>query len=196
MKLSSIQKGILIGTILGDAYLQKTGMQNARLRLEHGADQKDYLFWKVKNLSQFFQGKPKYLERVHPRTKHTYRYWRHQSQSTPTLGKLHKIFYQKGKKIIPENIAALLTPRAIAVWYMDDGYYYSRDKCSYLYLGNVEREEAERVSLVLRQKFNLNNRVLAKKKGFAIYFPPGEVKKLAALIQGYLLDYFRYKLPS
>ena len=102
MKLSSIQRDILIGTVLGDAYLQKTGKKNARLRLEHGADQKEYLFWKVKNLQQFFQGKPKYLERIHPISKQTYKYWRHQSQSMPFLGKLQRIFYKNGAKSIPE----------------------------------------------------------------------------------------------
>ena len=115
MKLSSIQKDILIGTILGDAYLQKTGEKNARLRLEHGINQKEYLFWKVKNLQQFFQGKPKYLERIHPANGRTYRYWRHQSQSGPFLGKLRKIFYLDNRKIIPVNIERFLTPRSIAV---------------------------------------------------------------------------------
>lgn len=196
MKLSSIQRDILIGTVLGDAYLQKTGKKNARLRLEHGADQKEYLFWKVKNLQQFFQGKPKYLERIHPISKQTYKYWRHQSQSMPFLGKLQRIFYKNGAKSIPEKIEKLLTPRSIAVWYMDDGYYYLRDKCSYLYLGNIEKTDAERAARVFNQKFGLSVRVLAKKKGYALYFSPAEAIKLKLLIQNYLLDYFKYKLPS
>lgn len=196
MKLSSIQKDILIGTILGDGYLQKTGEKNARLRLEHGFRQKEYLFWKVKNLQQFFQGKPKYLERVHPITKRTYHYWRHQSQALPFLGKLQKIFYRDGKKIIPENIEKLLTPRSVAVWYMDDGYYYERDHCSYIYLGNVKKEEAELIKDAFMKKFNLTTRILVKKKGFAVYFPPQEVRKLKKIIQDYVLNQFNYKLPS
>lgn len=196
MRISSVQKDILFGTILGDAYLQKTGKRNARLRLEHGVSQKEYLFWKVENLQQFFQGKPKYLEKIHPITGRTYKYWRHQSQSGPFLGKLRKIFYRDGRKIIPEDIERFLTPRSIAVWYMDDGYYYPRDKCSYIYLGNVAGMEAERASLVLDRKFGLKTRVLVKKKGFALYFPAQEVEKLKLLIEPYVIDLFRYKLPS
>lgn len=196
MRISSIQKDILIGTILGDGYLQKTGEKNARLRLEHGARQKEYLFWKVKNLQRFFQGKPKYLERVHPITKRTYQYWRHQSQSTPLLGGLRKIFYIEGRKIIPENLDTLITARALAVWYMDDGYYYRRDKCSYLYLGNVTRKEADYLVSIFDRKFQLKTRVLPKKKGFALYFPRREAIKLKSLIQDYLLEQFKYKLPS
>jgi len=196
MKLSSLQKDIIIGTVLGDGYLQKTGEKNSRLKLEHGINQKEYLFWKVKNLPQFFQGAPKYLERIHPITGRTYKYWRHQSQSGPFLGRLRKIFYRDGRKIIPENIVNFLTPRSIAVWYMDDGYYYPRDRCSYLYLGNVIRENAQRVAQTLNSKFNLNCRVLAKKKGFAIYFPPSEAIKLKSMIKDYIIDLFKYKLPS
>lgn len=196
MEIPRIQRDILIGTVLGDAYLQKTGEKNARLRLEHGAKQKEYLFWKVNNLRQFFQGKPKYLERMHPITKRTYQYWRHQSQSTPVLGKLRKIFYPEGKKRIPDGIQKLLTPRSVAVWYMDDGYYYARDRCAYIYLGNVQREEAERVQRAFDKKFDITTRVLVKKKGFAIYFSPREAIKLKSLIQNDMLNYFKYKLPS
>lgn len=196
MKISSIQRDILNGTILGDGYLQKTGEKNARLRLEHGVAQKEYLFWKVKNLQQFFQGTPKYLERIHPISGQTYKYWRHQSQSGPFLGKLRKLFYQDGTKKIPENIEKLLTPRSIAVWYMDDGYYYARDRCSYLYLGNVMREDARRVCEALQSKFNLNCKVLTKKKGFAVYFPPSGIVKLKSLLNNYIIDLFKYKFPS
>ena len=196
MEMSRIQKDILIGTVLGDAYLQKTGEKNARLRLEHGAKQKEYLFWKVNNLRQFFQGKPKYLERIHPITKRTYQYWRHQSQSTPVLGRLRKIFYPEGKKRIPHDIQKLLTPRSVAVWYMDDGYYYRRDRCAYLYLGNGERGEAEKLQKVFEDKFAIHVSVLSKKKGFALYFSRIEAEKLKVLIHAYVLEQFNYKLPS
>lgn len=197
MKLSSLQRDILVGTILGDAFLHKTGERNARLRLEQGVKQKSYLLWKVEQLSQLFQGKPKYLKRVHPLTKKTYEYWRHQSQSMPALGALRRIFYPSGKKAIPENLEVFLrSPRVLAVWYMDDGYYYQRDRVSYLYLGNVTYHEAEVASAALHVRYNLIARVLAKKKGFALYFAPEEARKLAALIRRYILDEFNYKLPS
>ena len=75
INLTKRQKDILIGTVLGDAYLQKTGQKNARLRLEHGGKQKEYIMWKAKELGNLIQGKPKPLKRVHPITKKTYSYW-------------------------------------------------------------------------------------------------------------------------
>jgi len=196
ISLSREQQSVLFGTILGDGYLQKTGEMNARLRLEHGYKQKEYLLWKIKMLKPFFQGKPKYLERIHPKTKKTYKYWRHQSQSTPYLGKLRKIFYPEGKKKIPDNLEKYITPLMLATWYMDDGYYYQRDKCSYLYLGNVTEKEANIVSDAIFKKFSITTRVKSKKKGYAIYFSPSEVQKLKSLIKVYIINYFNYKFPS
>ena len=196
ISLSREQKSILFGIILGDGYLQKTGKKNARLRLEHGEQQKEYLLWKVRKLGKFFQGKAKYLERIHPITKKKYCYWRHQSQSTPYLGKLRKIFCPEGKKKIPEKLEKYLTPLTLTVWYMDDGYYYLRDRCSYLYLGNVSEKEAKIVTRVLSEKFIIAARVKQKKKGYAIYFSPEETQKLKNLIKGHMLSQFKYKLPS
>ena len=196
ISLSREQKSILFGIILGDGYLQKTGKKNARLRLEHGGDQKEYLLWKANKLEKFFQGKAKYLERIHPISKRRYSYWRHQSQSTPYLGKLRNIFYPDGKKKIPEDLEKYLTPLMLAVWYMDDGYYYLRDRCSYLYLGNVSQGEAEIVAQVLSKKFDIVTRIKQKKKGYAIYFSPKETQKLKNLIKNHILHQFNYKLPS
>lgn len=196
ISLSKEQKSVLFGIILGDGYLQKTGKKNSRLRLEHGGNQKEFLLWKVKKLRKLFQGKPKYLERVHPISKKKYSYWRHQSQSSPYLGKLRNIFYPDGKKRIPEDVEKYLTPLTLAVWYMDDGYYYLRDRCSYLYIGNTSSTEAEVAAKALLRKFNLFSRVKQKKKGYALYFPPGETQKLKSIIKGHILPQFNYKLPS
>ena len=196
ISLSKEQKSILFGTILGDGYLQKTGKKNARLRLEHGKKQKEYLLWKVKKLGNLFQGKAKYIERIHPISKRKYSYWRHQSQSTPYLGKIRNKFYPEGRKKIPNDLEHYLNPLMLAVWYMDDGYYYKRDHCSYLYLGNVSIEEARIVSSAILKKFGILTRVLRKKKGYAIYFAPKEVQKLKAIIKNHILPLFSYKLPS
>lgn len=196
ISLSKEQKSILIGTILGDGYLQKTGKRNARLRLEHGYRQKHYLLWKVKKLGNLFQGRPKYLERIHPKTKKKYRYYRHQSQSTPYLGKLRKVFYPQGKKVIPQEIEGLMDPLMLAVWYMDDGYYYLRDRCSYLYLGNVKEDDAKIAQKAIVKKFKIEPSIKKKKNGYALYFSPGETLKLAKLIKPYVLKEFLYKLPS
>lgn len=196
MRLTKEQKAILIGTLLGDAYLQKTGKKNARLRFEHGVNQKDYLLWKVSKFSGLFQGKPKYIERKHPLTDKIYKYWRHQSNSTPELGKWRMIFYDDGRKRIPENLPELSKDILTwAVWYMDDGYYYRRDKVSYLYLGRVSKLEAEIVRASLKKNLDIDSRISYKKqKGFALYLPPTETLRFHKKIEAFVLPLFHYKL--
>lgn len=183
--------------ILGDGYLQPTGAKNARLRLEHKADHNDYLKWKVGLLPKLFQGSPKILERIHPLTKKKYRYARQQSHASPFLGKLRKLFYSDGKKHIPENLEKFLRDDiAFAVWFYDDGYYYARDKCSYLYLGRISYFEAEIVKKAIYKKFALINKILdKKKKGFAIYFSPSENKKIKLILEKYYVPIMAYKIP-
>lgn len=197
MNLTRNQEAILVGSVLGDAFLQKTGARNARLRFEHGAKQKKYLIWKINALTRLFQGRPTHLARVHPKTKATYEYWRAQSNATPEIGRLRAVFYPEGKKRIPADIAKFLKePLALAIWYMDDGYYYPKDKNSFLYLGRVSNDEAEYARKALVQNFGLSPRVYDKKqKGFALYFGVAETKKLHNVVrQHMLLPLFAYKL--
>lgn len=196
MKLTKEQEAAIVGMILGDAYLQKTGSKNARLRLEHRADHKDYLVWKAKLLPQLFQGQPTFLKRKHPITNKVYSYVRQQSNSAPLLGKLRRIFYPEGKKVIPDRLAKFLRSNiALAIWYMDDGYYYPRDKCAYVYLGRVSRHEAETASGALKKCFDLENRILDKKqKGFVLYFSSRELEKLKSIVEKYVVPVMAYKI--
>ena len=190
------QRAILAGTILGDGFVQKTGSKNARLRLEHGEKQKDYLLWKGRQFPKLFNGSPEHVERVHPETKKTYTYWRWQSNATPELGKWHTHFYPEGKKRIPKDLAEYVRERlSLAVWYMDDGYYSPEQKHSLLYLGRVTRSEVECAAETIRRNFSLSPRVYDKKnKGFALFFPVAETKKLHALITQEVVPSMKYKL--
>jgi hypothetical protein len=196
MKLNKHEKAAVIGMILGDGYLQKTGEKNARLRLEHGAKQKAYLLWKSMLLQRFFQGKPTMLTRVHPITKRSYDYARHQSSSSPELGKLRKIFYPEGKKSIPQDLEKfLISPLTLAIWHMDDGYYDQKDND--IYLGNVSKREAEVARDAIQKKFSLESSVIDKKiKGFVLYFSPRIAQKFSQLIKKYILPEMAYKIPS
>lgn len=197
MKLTKRQESILTGIILGDGFLQSTGTKNARLRLEHGGKQKEYLLWKAAQFPRLFLGKPSQLIRVHPKTKQSYEYWRHQSNSTPVLGEWRKRFYPEGKKHIPKDIAKSLNPLAIAVWYMDDGHYYPRDRASFIYLGRVSLEEANIAECAIQNNFGITAKIRDKKnKGFVLFFPVEETKKFQRLVKPFMLPLFDYKLSS
>ncbi len=196
MKLTKQQTNVLIGTILGDGFLQKTGEKNARLRLEHSQKQKDYVLWKGNIFGRLFQGRPNYLERIHPKNKVAYKYCRWQSSSGPAFGKWRKYFYPNGKKIIPIDIGKILTePIALAVWYMDDGYFNKIDRNSYIYLGRVTRAEAEILQKAVEKNFGIVATIYDKKnKGYALFFRAKETKKLQTLICPFIIESLKYKL--
>ena len=177
------QKDIAIGMILGDAYLQKTGKRNARLRLEQGFSQRNYLEWKVDQFKNYFQSKIRALERENPVWKKTYQYVRIQSTASPDFGKLRSIFYNSSQKIIPKTIAMIFKkPLSLAVWFMDDGYYYQRDKIAYLYIPNFDKESIKYLLEALRYNFNLLPILKKKKRGLVLVFSVQETQKLMSLM--------------
>jgi hypothetical protein len=196
MKLTKKQISVLIGTILGGGFLQKTGEKNARLRLEHSQKQKDYVLWKGGIFGRLFQGSPNFLERIHPKSGKTYKYCRWQSSATPVLGKWRKYFYLNGKKIIPSDIREILTePITLAVWYMDDGYFNKIDRNSYIYLGRITRAEAEILQKSINDNFGILTTIYDKKnKGFALFFGVNETKKLHTIIHPFIIPSLHYKL--
>ena len=196
IKITPKQEGVVIGSILGDGYVQKTGSKNARLRYEHSSKQKLYLVWKVSVLGTLFNGKPVFVERVHPKTNKTYKYVRHQSNSTPYLGKLRKIFYPEGRKIIPSNLQDLLKhPISLAVWFFDDGYLCKKHQGSYLYLGKVSSEEATVAQIAIHHNFDIDSKVYPKGvKGYALYFNSANTKKLVGLIKEFASSDMIYKV--
>jgi hypothetical protein len=197
MNLTKRQQVAVIGMILGDGYLQATGAKNARLRLEQSIKQKDYLLWKAGLLPPLFQGKPVFLDRIHPKTRKTYQYARQQSNASPVLGGLRKLFYPDGRKQIPDDLAKFLRDDiAFAVWFYDDGYCYERDRCSYLYLGTVSRHEADIAQKAIAEKFGIASTVIdKKKKGFALYFSRIESGKIKKILEKYPVPGMAYKIP-
>ncbi len=199
MKLTKTQKAIIYGLVLGDGYLQATGKKNARLRLECGAKNKFYLDWLYEQLSNLFAHKPKKITRRHPLNQRIYHYYRLQSHSSPFLGKLRRQFYPEGKKIIPPNIKKLLKLNlTLAVWYMDDGYWYERDKSAHIYLPRLKENDQKRLLEALAQNFKLRAKIYCRpdRKGCQLNFVGEQKDRLFQLIRPYILPNFSYKMPS
>jgi len=198
MKLTVRQKAIIYGLILGDGYIQKTGQKNARLRLEHSIKQKKYIEWKYQELRNIFSNKPKRVERIHPLSRKKYIYLRLQSHSSPFFGRLYKIFYTDGKKHIPEDIHTIIKhPLTLAVWYMDDGYYYKRDKSAHIYLPLLNKENMQKLLKALHNEHKLSPKYYCRpdKKGCQLNFTGEQLKTLVRIVKPYILPEFNYKIP-
>src|SRR3989344_8254946 len=99
-QLSSKQKHILVGTLLGDGYLYLNRYGSCCLEIKHADEQKDYVFWLHKNLSNFCPSEPK------QRTDNNQ--WKFMTSSNDDLRYLRKVFYPLHKKIVPDNIGEML----------------------------------------------------------------------------------------
>ena len=66
MLLSSRQKEILIGTILGDGHLERNG-NGVRLRVDHGMHQAEYLKWKYEEFKNLATNRPRLIRAYHKR---------------------------------------------------------------------------------------------------------------------------------
>ncbi len=195
--MRQIQKAVVIGTILGDGFLQKTGKKNARLRLEHSLKQQDYLIWKCQILSNFFQKKPVILERSNLKFGKNYQYIRNQSYSGLEFGKLHQLFYVDGKRVIPNKISELLkAPMSLAVWFMDDGYYYLRDKIAYVYLPKLDPDSISNLLTALNLNYGLSPQLKIKKRGeYVLIFTVKDTGRLIQIIKPYIIKSMSHKIP-
>jgi len=125
------QEQIFMGTILGDGNLKKRkGGRNSLFRVSHCEADKDYVFWKYQELGStgLFLHKPK--RRLNNNgfgmERRSYR-WELSSRRHIIFSSFEELFYPNGEKRITREILDRLEPLGLAVWYMDDGSYPSKD---------------------------------------------------------------------
>ncbi|OHA22541.1 MAG: hypothetical protein A2W52_03775 [Candidatus Taylorbacteria bacterium RIFCSPHIGHO2_02_49_25] len=193
-KISSREKEILIGTILGDAHIAmlKTA---ARLEVTHSEKQKEYVLWKHAELKHFMRGTPRLVKIKDARYGKTYRQWRFATNTADWWTSLHRIFYRNRIKIVPENIADLLTsPLSLAVWFMDDG---GRRNDSYgLFLNTLSftLPEQELLQRCLQKNFSLETRIHWIQDGYRLYIPSNYAKHFCETVYPNLIPSMYYKL--
>jgi recombination protein RecA len=120
-RLSEQQWQVVLGGVMGDGHLAPNtrGRSGVRFRMGHGAKQVDYLDWKASifgNIGQTRSVRP--TGSVHV-----------DLTPLPELGELREVMYWgDGKKHLTDDVIKLLTPLALAIWYMDDGGFALRSK--------------------------------------------------------------------
>jgi len=195
--LTSKQKEVLIGTLLGDGMLELNG-RHVRLRVDHSIKQKAYVEWKYKMFRNLTTGSGiRYLSVFDHRRKNTDYHFRFDTISTFLLTKLHKDFYVNKRKRVPKNIIKILKkPLSLAVWFMDDGY--KRNDCNALRISTDSFNLKEQRLLLecLKRNFRINAKLHRKGEFWNIYIPNSnsEAKNFCRIVKPYIIPEMEYKI--
>lgn len=182
----------LVGSLLGDGYLEKKlNKRNARYT-EGGGNQK-YLEWKYNFLSQYFSCSfNEHLSSPHSKTGKRYQGWWLKTSVHPCLTELHSQWYSQ-KKIIPQSLLLeYLTEFALIIWFCDDG-------CSssgiFLYTLAFSIDEVKFLAALLQSRFGLNSNILTNKKNQPfIRLYADSKQKFKEIASKFLIPGMEYKL--
>lgn len=190
LSLDSLEKQVLIGTLLGDGSLAPNVYgKNCRLEMIQSDKQKAYLDWKAGIFHKWCLSQPHFNEKT--------KSWRLKTVSHPELTFYHSLFYPNGKKVIPESIDEIMrSALSLAVWFMDDGTKGPRNGYT-LNSQSFSQTDNEILINMLRQNFGLEQVSLHRdKKYYRIYI--GSQSRLAFenLVRLHMIPTMLYKLHS
>ncbi|MBI3985091.1 MAG: hypothetical protein HY344_04125 [Candidatus Levybacteria bacterium] len=182
LSFSQEQLMFIIGSILGDGYLDTT-TRGYSLRIHHGISQKEYVDFKYSLISSFVNSKPK-------RSGNAY-YFR--TVSHPLLTKLRSNFYSDRKKVIPKIfLRDNFDPFALAIWIMDDG---AADK-NQLRINTHSFSLEENLWLIkfLQAKFGIKSTINVDRGKYRLRIAGSSMNLLKKLINPYMIPSMLYKL--
>lgn len=160
IKLTSKQKSIIVGLLLGDGHLEtQNNGQTYRLKVEHSINQYDYLEWLYLNLKNIIPGK------IYSKTKDNRKYVGFRTYSLGELRFYGQQFYVNKNKRIPPLISKMMNNLVLAIWFMDDGSIKSlKHKTYIIHSLGFKRKELSLMLDVLENKFGIKAS-LHKQKG-------------------------------
>jgi hypothetical protein len=177
------QIGLIVGTLLGDSNLCKRS-SGVRLRMSHGAKQKEYIELKYKLLHSLTVGDiHKGLD-----VKTNSVYYNFSTVQHPDLEKLYDLFYKDNIKYVSEEALDLLTIPGLVLWFFDDG---SRDSNVYdISTCSFTLEDHKILRKYLFKKFGIKTTPLPRNNGTKTYWRLYVARDSSKILQKYLLDFY------
>lgn len=174
------------------------------MNITHSIKQKEYIEYKARLVSEL----------LHCQIPNLY-HRKDSKHDEYSIQKRHKYFkvlrswiYKDKEKVFSKKILDLLTPEAIALWWMDDGSHgidknketgKIRSHSFHLYT-YTNLENTENIIAMFKEKFDINMykiKYTSRKDGHISYYlkcRTKEGRKLSNLIRPYILPMFEYKI--
>jgi len=187
IKLTEIQREILIGVLLGDASISlRNGKPVYSIKFEQGIANIDY----INHLYLIFEPFVGQIPLEYKNKSIWFRTYRH-----VCFKFYYDIFYcgVNSVKKVPKNISKFLTPRSLAYWYMDDGGLTGSK--IYLHTQGFVFSDQEFLRDVLKEKFGIITNLHKDKIYYKLYVISDSAPLFISLIKPYILPCFEYKLP-
>lgn len=191
LKLTDIQREVLVGVLLGDAHLETQNQgRTYRVKFEYSAGHSEY----AHHLHELF----KEWIRTPPQSKQdeTHNTIRFQTVSHPAFRFYAHQFYDGRKKCVPGLIHRYLSERAIAYWFMDDGSIKSRESKGVLFnTQGFDRNDVQRLIHALSRTFGLEAKERKQKEGWQIYISGNSYERFREIVDSHIVPSMRYKIP-
>ncbi|MDO8564507.1 MAG: LAGLIDADG endonuclease [bacterium] len=194
---SSHQIDVIIGSLLGDARLEcrSIGVRSpitARLRVHHGAKQKEYVLWKHKILKNIVSREPQEISWDNSRRNLHEVSWYFHTKSLEVLGFLYHYFYKNKIKILPRNIFDVLNEQMLAVWFMDDGSHNGKNLT--LNTHSFSKDDQERIQTFLREKLGVKSTVVKDRHQWKISIGVHDYENFISIIKPFVIPAMNYKI--
>ena len=190
---------IIFGSLLGDGYAEnRVGGFGTRITFYQEDTHMKYILWLHNLLSSKGYCNttiPKLSTRIGNKGK-IIRIGKFRTWTYTSFNWIHSLWYDKGIKRVPNNIAYYLTPLALAIWVMDDGSRIS--KGLRLCTNSFSYEDCLFLTKVLNDNFSLKASVQSTgnklKNQYTIYIWEESMPKLREIIGNIIIPEMRYKI--
>lgn len=187
LSLSSFQRSLLIGTLLGDSHLRVDNI-NAWGDFAHSIVQKDYAIHKYEMLKDICSS-PKEEFPFDKRTGLVYPRIHVRFLSHPYLTSIYNILYYEKKKVITKEVLSEVNEISLAYLFMDDGV--KSPNGYYICTNGFDRNSVELFSAFLFDKFGIKNTI---DKRNTMYIHKKSRQIFANLVEPYIIESMKYKL--
>ena len=150
-----MEEQILLGTLLGDAYIPKLigRRKTYMIGWQHSKKQGEYAIWKAENsLSNYSVYERSRLDKRTGNIYHSITCY-----STKDDYKYYRELFYRDKKEVSQEVLNRLTELSIAVWFMDDGsLYYNGNNCHLtLSVDSFNEDSKKRIINFFKDKYGI-----------------------------------------
>ncbi len=180
--LDEVHRDVIFGSLLGDGTIRVRDTDSGAFSLAN-QEQPEYLQWKISHLPM-----------LHMRSSGNDYRPRYDSEYSVEMKTLKDMFYKDGRgyRQIPDNIK--LTPRMLAVWYMDDGWMH-HDSIN-ISIKRLSGEQIEKAKLLLSEYTTEFSNMVTYQPSNKILYLKTEVSDIFfSHIAPYVPKCMQHKLP-